>query len=233
MGASIVFWYLDLNDGDESQNAYRVLNMPQNADGTALWRRNGLIPGFNPDQFFITSANQHPKETLEFVDWWLDNSESALTIRFGPQGYAWDYVDGGKWTELSKIPSGEVRTMANSTLKCPWAYGIPYWCFGDFWSQKNITAPTALERQGALNASGSYMDNASVGLPTLTYTEDENQEILEIKTDLFNYVNSSFARFVTGGVTDDSWNEYLNSLKGYGMDRYAELYNKYYELFNQ
>lgn len=229
----MVFWYLDFNDGDETFNAYRALDMPQNADGTAKWRRNGLIPGFTADQFFITSANKHPAETIQFLDWWLDNGVNAITIRFGPQGYAWDYTEDGRWTELANVPSGEVRTMANSTLRAPWAHGIPYWCFADFWNQKNITAPTALERQASLNAAGSYMDNATVGLPTLTYSEEENQEVLEIKTDLFNYVNSSFAKFLTNGVTDAEWDEYINKLNGFGMARYAELYNKYYALFNQ
>lgn len=233
VAASLVFWNLDLNDGDETENAYRVLDMPQNEGGDALWRRNGLLPGFTPNQFFITSANQYPAETLQFVDWWLDNGPNALTIRFGPEGYSWEYMDDGKWTELANVPSGEVRTMANSTLKSPWGFGIPYWCFGDFWNQKNITAPPALERQASLNAPGSYMEHASVGLPQLTYSEDENQESLEIKTDLFNHVNTQFAKFLTDGVTDSSWEEYLAKLEALGMARYAELYNKYYEIFNQ
>lgn len=207
--------------------------MPQNNEGTALWRRSGLMPGYSANQFFITSSNKHPKETLQFIDWWLDNGERAITNRFGPRGYSWDYVEDGKWTELPNIPTGEVRTMANSTLKSPWAHGIPYWCFADFWNQKRITAPPALARQGTFGAKGSYMDHASVGLPVLTYSEDENQEIVEIKTDLFNHVNTSFARFVREGVTDAQWQDYLNKLEGFGMARYVELYNKYYELFNR
>ncbi|MDL2231989.1 extracellular solute-binding protein [Ruminococcaceae bacterium OttesenSCG-928-L11] len=232
VGASLQFWHLTLNDGDESQNAYRVVDMPQNADGTAVWRRNRLIPGYTANQFFITSENKYPAETLQYIDYWLDNSENALQVRFGPQGYSWDYVEDGKWTELANIPSGEPRTEANSSLVSPWGYGIPYWCFGDFWAQKHITAAPALERQASLNASGSYIDNATVGLPELIYTEEENQEILQIKPDLFNYVNNQFAKFVTGGVTDQGWDDYQKQLAALGADRYAELYNKYYDIFN-
>lgn len=229
IGASITFWYLDLNDGDESQNEYRLIDMPQNADNTALWRRNKLIPGYTPDQFFITSANQYPAETLRYIDYWMDNGENALINRFGPQGYSWDYLENGKWTELTNVPSGEVRTMANTTLKSPWAHGVPYWCFSDFWHEKEITAPQALERQNAI--SNSYILQATQGLPDLVYSEAENQEMLEIKTDLFSYVNTQFAQFLTNGVTDESWEEYINKLKGLGMERYAELYNQYYEIF--
>lgn len=228
VAASVVFWYLDLNDGDESSNEYRVMNLPEGPDGKQVWRRNGLIPGYVGNQFFITSANEHPAETLAFIDWWMDNSENALTNRFGPKGYSWDYLDNGKWTELANIPSGEPRTMENSTLYATWGYGIPYWCFGDFWAEKEITAETALERQGALNES--YMKVAAPGLPELVYEEDENREALNIKTDLFKYVDSQLAQFITNGVTDENWDAYIKKMKDLQADRWAELYQKYYTI---
>ncbi len=228
VGASVVFWYLDLNDGDETLNEYRVMPMPEGPDKNQVWRRNGMIPGYSANQFFITSTNEHPEETLAFIDYWMDNSDNALINRFGPQGYSWDYLENGKWTELANIPSGEPRTMENSTLYCTWGTGIPYWCFGDFWSQKEITANTALERQGALNSS--YMECAAPGLPELVYEESENREALNIKTDLFKYVDSQIAQFITNGVTDDSWNAYVKKCQDLQSDRWAELYQKYYDL---
>ena len=209
-------------------NEYRVMNLPEGPDGNQVWRRNWLIPGYVGNQFFITSANEHPAETLAFIDWWMDNSENALTNRFGPKGYSWDYLENGKWTELANIPSGEPRTMENSTLYATWGYGIPYWCFGDFWAEKEITAETALERQGALNES--YMKVAAPGLPELVYEEDENREALNIKTDLFKYVDSQLAQFITNGVTDESWDAYIKKMKDLQADRWAELYQKYYNI---
>ena len=50
------------------------------------------------------------------------------------------------------------------------------------------------------------------GLHDLVYEENENREALNIKTDLFKYVDSQIAQFITNGVTDDNWNEYLNKL---------------------
>ena len=228
VGASVVFWYLDLNDGDETQNEYRVMPLPEGPEKNQVWRRNGMIPGYSANQFFITSANEHPQETLAFIDYWMDNSDNALINRFGPQGYSWDYLENGKWTELANIPTGEPRTMENSTLYCTWGTGIPYWCFGDFWSQKEITANTALERQGALN--GSYMEYATPGLPELVYEEAENREALNIKTDLFKYVDSQIAQFITNGVTDESWNAFVKKCQDLQSGRWAELYQKYYDL---
>lgn len=228
VGASVAFWYLELNDGDENIYEYRAIELPEGPNQNQVWRRNGLIPGYSANQFFITSANEHPAETLAFIDWWMDNSENALTNRFGPKGYSWDYLEDGKWTELANIPSGEVRNMENSTLYCTWGYGIPYWCFADFWSEKEITAPNALERQTMI--SESYIKYAAPGLPDLVYEEAENREALNIKTDLFNYVDSQIAQFIVNGVTDESWNTYLEKLKGLQSERWAELYQKYYSI---
>ena len=227
VAASIVFWYLDLNSGDESKNEYRVLNMMEGPNGDKLWRRNGLIPGYNPNQFFITNANKYPKETIRYIDYWMDNSDNALTNRFGPQEYSWDYLDDGTWTELPNIPTGEVRTMENSTLFCTWAHGIPYWCFADFWRQKTITAPTALERAKSLDES--YIPVATPGLPVLIYEEAENKEALAIKTDLFSYVDTQVAKFITEGVTDETWNAYSKKTQSLKADRWVELYQKYYD----
>ena len=109
-----------------------------------------------------------------------------------------------------------------------WGHGIPYWCFADFWAEKEITADSALERQEAIN--GSYINVAPPGLPDLVYEENENREALNIKTDLFKYVDSQIAQFITNGVTDDNWNEYLNKLDNLQADRWAELYQKYYDI---
>lgn len=52
IGASVAFWYLSLNDGDESVNEYRVMNMLEGPNKNQVWRRNGLIPGYSANQFF-------------------------------------------------------------------------------------------------------------------------------------------------------------------------------------
>ena len=83
--------------------------------------------------------------------------------RFGPRGYSWDYV-GEESGRAAQHPHRRGEDQANST-SVPWAYGI-YWCFADFWSQKNMRR---LHAGWQYLQQGSYIDNGSVGLPVMTY----------------------------------------------------------------
>ena len=221
--------YPELNGSNAEKNEYHLIPAPKMSNGEdGIWYRDGLIPGFSANQFFITNVNQYPAETLRYIDYWMDNSVNALTNRFGPEGYSWEWIDeeNGVWTETATIPSGETRDMKLSTLYCTWGYGIPYWCFGDFWSQKEITVDNALERGAIIR--DSYINVASPGLPAITYEESDNREALTIKTDLFKYIDSEIANFLTQGVTDESWNAYVQKCRDLQSERWVELYSTYY-----
>ena len=55
----------------------------------------------------------------------------------------------------------------------------------------------------------------------------EAQEEFDFMTDgLNNIINGFFAESVMNGVTDESWNAYLNDLETYGYDYYIDFNNK-------
>lgn len=230
---SIADTYTMLNGGDASKNEYHIMNAIPGPDGDCLWARDGLIPGYSPNQFFITNVNQYPEETIRYIDYWMDNGENALTNRFGPEDYSWKWINktAGIWTETAAIPTGETRNMELSTLYCTWGYGIPYWCFSDFWSQKEITVDNALERGAAIR--DSYINVASPGLPNIFYDDKDNKDALTIKTDLFKYVDSSIAKFLVEGVTDEAWDNFVSNCGKLNADRWVMLYKTYYDRMNQ
>lgn len=226
---SIADTYAMVNGGDASKNEYHIMDAIPGPNGESLWARDGLIPGFGANQFFITYINQYPEETIRYIDYWMDNGVNALTNRFGPEDYSWKWInkDAGIWTETANVPTGETRNMELSTLYCTWGYGIPYWCFSDFWSKKEITVDNALERGAAIN--NSYIKAASPGLPNIIYDKDDNKEALTIKADLFKYIDSAVSMFLTDGVTDETWNSFVQMCDKLNADRWVELYKTYYE----
>ncbi len=238
VAAAIDFWENNLNNGNRESNHYINLPMPQNEAGDAVWRQNGALVEMGQNQFMITSQNPYPAETLRWVDYWLDNGTNAFTVRFGQEDVSWSYLDTmdengvQNWTEIPTLEDGTIITAEMNSLDCTLGTGVPYWCFADTWSAKVLTAPQALDRMESLFAEDSYMDNMTTGLPNLVYLE-ENQEALAIKTDLFKYINSSIATFLIDGVTDESWNEYVERVDALQSGRWVELYNKYYEIYNQ
>lgn len=230
---SIADTYTMLNGGDASKNEYHIMDAIPGPNGDSIWARDGLIPGYSANQFFITYTNKYPEETIRYIDYWMDNGVNALTNRFGPEDYSWKWIDKEKgiWTETATVPTGETRDMKLSTLYCTWGYGIPYWCFSDFWGKKEITVDNALERGAAIR--DSYIKVASPGLPSIIYDKEDNEEALTIKTDLFKYVDSAVAMFLTDGVTDETWNSFVGMCGKLKSDRWVELYKTYYDKMYQ
>ncbi|MEG0942569.1 MAG: extracellular solute-binding protein [Angelakisella sp.] len=228
---SITSNYPELNSGDQSLNEYHLMDAIPGPNGDNIKSRDGLIPGYQPGQFFITSANKYPEETIRFIDYWMDNGENALTMRFGPKDVCWSWITPDKWTTNPKLPNGETNTQETATLHCTYGFGIPYWCFNDFWSQKEITIENALERGATIR--DSHIKVATPGLPQIVYEEADNREASTIKTDLFKYVESQIAQFIINGVTDQSWDSYVSKCKSLKSERWVELYSQYYNKMYQ
>ncbi len=69
-----------------------------------------------------------------------------------------------------------------------------------------------------------------VPLPNLVFTEEQNAELSVIKTDIDSYITEYMAKVATGETTlEDSWDEYIETLKAMGMDRMFEIYQEVYD----
>ncbi len=67
--------------------------------------------------------------------------------------------------------------------------------------------------------------------PNVFMTADDTEKLTTIQTDLISYINSSRSNFVMNGVTDASWDEYVNQVNAYGLDDYLSIYQKYFDAF--
>ena len=67
--------------------------------------------------------------------------------------------------------------------------------------------------------------------PRVFMSSEDTEKLSAIQTDLVSYLNSSKAEFIRDGITDDSWNAYINQVDSYGLDQYLEIYQKYFDDF--
>ncbi len=54
-----------------------------------------------------------------------------------------------------------------------------------------------------------------------------------LKTDINKFVDESTIRFISEGVTDSSWNTYLETLDTIGIEEFISLNQKSYDAFNK
>lgn len=67
--------------------------------------------------------------------------------------------------------------------------------------------------------------------PNVLMSTEDTEELTTIQTDLVSYLNTSKADFIMNGITDDSWNAYLDQVNAYNIDRYLEIYQQYLDAY--
>ena len=67
--------------------------------------------------------------------------------------------------------------------------------------------------------------------PKVFMSAEDTEKLSAIQTDLVSYLNSSKAEFIRDGVTDATWQSYLDQVDSYGLEQYLEIYQKYFDEF--
>lgn len=207
---------------------YEIAPPLEGDDGSIEWIRNGRINDVYLNGFSITSANEHPIETIKWLDYWMDNGEHMLTMRYGTKGEYWDYTgNGDEWEVYNELSDGTPIDGYMRGTVCTQALVIPMWMFSDTYanmSTENLDEYTA-EKIASQDWYDPYLSNP---YPVVYMTSDDTTELTNLATELDPYITSMQALFITEGVTDDAWNDYVQRCKALGADRYLEIKAQYY-----
>ncbi len=77
-----------------------------------------------------------------------------------------------------------------------------------------------------------YLDKET--WPRPYYSPEDSDEISVIQTDIHNYVEEKKAEWILGrSDIDKDWNAYIKKLKEFGSDRYIEINQEAYDIFNE
>lgn len=68
--------------------------------------------------------------------------------------------------------------------------------------------------------------NQDYVFPNIFMSQEDEDAIAKITTDLDKYVKQMKADFVMNGGVDEKWDEYLKKLEGYGLSQYMEIMQK-------
>lgn len=65
-------------------------------------------------------------------------------------------------------------------------------------------------------------------LPTMLMTEEDNDELIQITSDLLSYTNQKRAEWLANGGVEEEWDEYLKGLEDRGLSKYMEINQRVY-----
>lgn len=167
--------------------------------------------------FAITSANEYPQETMRWIDHFF-SEEGSIFFRYGVEGETFEYDEEGNPQYLGSVSGEKIGQFT------PWpGGGSP-----QLVTEKNASAinpPEAQEAQGKLDP---YLPEAVYGAPI--FDEDTTKEVEQLRQDIDMYYQESTAKFITGDLSFEKWEEYVATLENMGLDRLEEIYQEAYDL---
>ena len=177
--------------------------------------------------FAITTKCEHPELALQWVDY-LYSVEGSMTVYQGVRGESWDYIEGdsGKWYQI--IPEG--------------------WNPEEFRGQNTPDCGTTMPKlhfpvinEGKTSIAEVYADGCATEqlqycvscYPVVYFTEEENELISSIGTDVKTYVDEMEAQFITGKteLNDETWKNYVDTLNKMGAQDYINIYQVAYDRY--
>ena len=229
--------------GGERFNNFRAISPLKGPDGVQYSVVFLMTPEIG--QLVLSSETEYADAIIRYFDY-MYSLEGTLQQRNGFQGEAWDWAEPGQvgldgkpavWQQLKlwndKDPQNDTWIQTNAAAVTP--------------SVKNGLAkepstpddpsyylPSNNEKTLFDETSQLYKpyEDASLEVPTLKYTAEENEEFSTVKRELANYIRQSAVKFMVGSLdvnNDAVWNEYLENLESLQMNEVLELMQKAYD----
>ncbi|HIV28343.1 MAG TPA: extracellular solute-binding protein [Candidatus Ornithocaccomicrobium faecavium] len=185
-----------------------------------------LITGISVGSLVVTDYCENVETLLAALDYFY-SEEGGILAWMGVEGETYEIYEDGTWGWILNNGYGdditEVR-LSNTILGSTNHPSIQ----PDFWFTN--MSPEVDPDEVYLNGErAKVVAMGVVPLPMMNYTEEENEEIATIKTDVDAYIGQYVAQVVTGAMSlEDSWDSYVSTMNNMGAERLAEIYQDVY-----
>ncbi|MBQ1608791.1 MAG: ABC transporter substrate-binding protein [Lachnospiraceae bacterium] len=204
------------------------------ADTVNVTPQNGsFTSGFDRGRCVVTSVCKNPALICAWLDQMYDPFQSPQN-NWGTYGED-DEFDIFELSEnangdpmLKHAPLGDASPVEVREAEC---VGGPLAILDEYYDVY-VTCPD--DAQYRLDWIKDYytedMHNKYV-YPRVFMSAEDTEKLSTIQTDLVSYLNSSKAEFIRDGITDESWNAYLDQVNSYGIDEYLAIYQQYLDAY--
>ena len=214
-------WTVANNAGDNAQY-YTMIEPLEGPNGDKYWNSSAYFYKLNDNRAAISTNCKNVEAAMRFLDVCYEEY-AGLQLAYGSEGVAVGRDSAGNPTFL-ETPDGytdEEWSMMNSM-----GIGAPAYASPEF--EASITGEnTNMDKLEADEFYSQWFLEES-RMPYVTYDNDTLAELSILQTDINEYVLQSLATFITDGVTDQSWNAYVERIDAMGLDRLMEIYTEGY-----
>ncbi|MDR1061420.1 MAG: extracellular solute-binding protein [Clostridiales bacterium] len=180
----------------------------------------------------LTSANKYVPETLQWLDRQLE-TEHMMVAYNGP------LKEGGPIEPTMEVINGKYNIKYipenNGLYNIAPVWHAQFFAPGDYYFDIYEMPPHRVER---FNTSREYEEAGVLEPKSYFYlyqmVKPNNEDAIEIKRlfdQIDKFMKETISTFITSGVTDASWEEYLKTCDNIGVQKYVELYQAAYDKY--
>ena len=181
----------------------------------------------------ITSSNKHVPETLRWLDAQFETETMLMSVN-GPMA-------GGPLdpAPLVKTPEGKYKAEFIPAENGLYQY-VPvihgqFFAPGDYYFDIFELPPHRVERknQAELYETAGVLEKNSFHylLRLATMDTETAVEVSRLFTEIEKFMKESITNFITAGVTDASWQSFMDNAKNIGVDKYIAYYQTAYDQY--
>ncbi len=224
---SFLVW-LDANTvGTEAaKNDYIAIPPLKGPNGDQLWYKSSNT--IDVGHFVITSANEYPAETLRWADR-LFEPEMSLQICRGKYGV--NIIKNADGTiDFVKTPEG--MSYGEFRFKNTPGDVYPYRVGAEQYEKINLVDSQNRKLKEHYPLYKDYLPEEVY--PQVFLTEQQEETLAILKTDVVAYVEKMRAQWITGhSNVDDDWDKYLEQLNKMRLPEMIQIYQDALDVYNR
>ena len=218
---------MEVEDSDPDCEWVPLPRLKKTEDQKIMFGQN--LSHFNFGSSSISAKCENIPLMVSYIDWFYSDA-GYFAGSFGVQGLTWDYNE-----------DGEIR-LTDFTLQNPDGLGSA-WILVFY-------ANNALAEGGMKSSHSRYCYDGGerieafhltyivdgykgeMDVPSsMTFTEDEENELDQYSNDICTYIGENYLAFVDGSKPMSEWDSYVEGLYGLGLAKCEEIYQQAYDRF--
>lgn len=205
-------------------NDYIPLVPPKNPNGDP--QVIGLGSPYGGASMVITKSNKNPEITMRWIDYFYTEEGSMFVGGFHPslEGKSGKKLPDGSYdyTDAMLNDSRGISVAVGEATPLPGG-GFPYWR-----NDKNsdfIYSPTV--QKAVPVYKDYYQKDPAYSYPV--FSLEDAQKVNDIRKDLDVYLSECEAKFITGAMGFDKWDEYVKTTEKMGIKTLETYFQKAYD----
>lgn len=157
-------------------------------------------------------------DMIKYFDFWM-SEEGAKLIAFGVEGVSYEYDENGevKWLEAATSYADGVPNYLRSIGNC------------EIGTIGDIEAEKSSMNEIGLKGFEAYESIVQPQAGVITYTDEEQDVLDKYAANIETAVQEQQQKWLLSGESvDDTWDAYIATLKGMGLDEVMKVYKTAY-----